>query len=120
MSTIRAARGLWQTNEMPEKRSLFEFRRHFSPPEFALVNLGKVPERMEDKWFIFFEEPWVFFHRSWTGDCIFKLRLEPDDIGYNVAEAWVNRDRQQYASAGTTSDIEWLSVVIEKVVLKNP
>jgi hypothetical protein len=28
---------------------------------------GFVPREMEDKWFVFSEEPWLFVHRSCTG-----------------------------------------------------
>ena len=91
MSAMKATRGLWQTNEMPRMRSLLEFRSHFSQGEFALLSLGEVPEQMQDEWFIFLEEPWLFFHRSWSGDCIFQLRLQPDEHGYAVAEAPVRR-----------------------------
>jgi hypothetical protein len=119
MGTMKATRKLWQTKEMPQKRSLLEFRSHFSQAEFNLLSLGEVPEQMEDKWFIFLEEPWLFFHRSWTGDCIFQLRLQPDEHGYSVAEAWVNQDAQQYNSGGSARDVELLSKLINRLLLHN-
>ena len=118
MCAVKATRELWQTRVMPEKKSLLEFRSHFSQAEFALLSLGIVPKQMEDKWFIFFEEPWLYFHRSWTGDCIFQLRLKPDGDGYCVAEAWVNRNRDQYNSSGPAKDLEWLAKLIKTLILK--
>lgn len=105
---------------MPKKRALLEFRRHFSHTEFELLSFGKIPKQMEDKWFIFLEDPWLFFHPSWTGDCIFQLRLQCDEHGHEVAEAWVNRDTQTYNSAGPASEIELLSRLVDKLLLRNP
>src|ERR1700719_1930333 len=97
---------------MPEERSLLEFKQHFSRAQFDRLSLGKVPECMEDKWFIFFEAPCLFFHRSWTGDCIFQLHLQSDEHGYIVAEAWVNRNSQQFNSGGPAREIQLLSKLV--------
>ncbi len=117
MSAVKATRDLWETKVMSEKKSLLDFTRHFSQAEFGCLSLGLVPEQMEDRWFIFLEEPWLFFHRSWTGHCIFQLRLQPDEDGYRVAEAWVNRDPEQYNSGGPASEIELLSKLVRKPTL---
>jgi hypothetical protein len=58
---------------------------------------------MEDKWFIYHDSGWVYFHRSWTGFCIYKLRFEQVGDQFVVREAWVTRDREQY----TNDDIVW-------------
>jgi hypothetical protein len=100
-ATMKATRSSWQTKEMPEERSLLEFKQHFSQAQFDQLSLGKVPECMEDKWFMFFEEHrCLFFHRSWTGDCIFQLPLQSNEDGYIVAEAWVNRNSNNSIAAG--------------------
>ncbi len=117
MGTVKATRELRQAKVMPEKKSLLDFTSHFSQAEFGCLSLGLVPEQMEDRWFIFLEEPWLFFHRSWTGHCIFQLRLQPDENGYRVAEAWVNRDPEQYNSGGPASEIELLSKLVRKPTL---
>jgi hypothetical protein len=117
MGTVKATRHSWQTKVMPEKKTLLDFTSHFSQAEFDRLNLGLVPEQMEDKWFIFLEEPWLYFHRSWTGHCIFQLRLHPDEDGYRVAEAWVNRDPEQCNSDGPASEIELLSKLVRKLTL---
>jgi hypothetical protein len=119
MDAMKATRRLWQTKEMPQKRNLLEFTRHFSQAEFDLLSLGELPQKMEDRWFIFLEGSWLFFHRSWSGACIFQLRLRPDQHGYGVAEAWVNRDTQQYNSGGPANEIELLSMLVSKLLLRN-
>jgi hypothetical protein len=119
MVAMKAIRKLWQTNEMPRKRSIVRFKRHFSQAEFDRLSFGEVPQQMEDKWFIFLEDSWLFFHRSWTGDCIFQLRLQTAEHGYDVVEAWVNREVQQYNSGGPASELELLSQLIKRLLLEN-
>jgi hypothetical protein len=46
-----------------------------TPAEFEQVKKGFVPQEMEDKWFIYYEAPYLFFHRSWTGQPVYRLRF---------------------------------------------
>jgi hypothetical protein len=55
---------------------------------------------MEDRWFIYYEEPWLFIHRSWTGHCIFHVRFEQVGDEFVVAEAIRNRNPEQCAGSG--------------------
>jgi hypothetical protein len=51
---------------------------------------------MEDHWRIFFRDPWLYFVRSWTGFCIYKLRLEKNEQGHRIKVVFANRDSRQY------------------------
>lgn len=63
------------------------FQGRFSREEFDKICKGLVPESMEDKWFAYFKEPYLFLHRSWTGQPIFRVTLSLDGEGASVAEA---------------------------------
>jgi len=65
---------------------------------------GLIPRQMEDKWFIYFEEPWIYFHRSWTGPCIYGIRFESSTTGVLAVESWVSRDSTQYRETRTEYD----------------
>lgn len=79
---------------MPEEsKTNLHFNRHLSLEEYERLSWGLIPQEMEDKWFIYLEANWLYFHRSWTGYCVFQLRLERIGDSYNVVETWV--DRQQ-------------------------
>ena len=56
------------------------------------MRLGHIPENMDDKRFLFFEEGWLYFYGSWTGTCIYALRLDWSPNGVLVVDGWVNRD----------------------------
>lgn len=72
---------------------------------------------MDDKWFIFFEDGWLYFHRSWTGSCIYGLKLDRGPEGVRVADGWVTRDRGQYNSPGVEKEMEILQGVIAAKLL---
>ena len=42
------------------------------------IRQGMIPEVMEDKWFIYWKDDALFFHRSWTGFCIYVVRFAAD------------------------------------------
>jgi hypothetical protein len=46
--------------------------------------------------FVCFHDGWLLFYRSWTGFCIYGLRLDTTLEGTQIRESWVNRDREQY------------------------
>ena len=60
-----------------------EYATVFSPSEFARLQEGLLPTCMEDKWFVFYEEPHLFFHRSWTGSPVYRISFSAH------AETWV-------------------------------
>ena len=66
----------------------------FSPEEVNRLEAGLRPREMEDKWFIYFEEPCLYLHRSWTGQPVYRLKLidmgqrdGPGYLGARVDEA---------------------------------
>ena len=62
-----ATRGDWKIEPMPDARAAIAYTRGFDSTEHTRLIRGIVPQEMEDKWFIFYAAPWVWFHRSWTG-----------------------------------------------------
>lgn len=94
-----------------------DYRRRLTEAEHARATQGVVPDSMDDKWFIFYEEPWLWFHRSWTGLAIWGVKLRATADGSEVEEAWSNRAPEQYRETDAAHDAALLSFVIERVVL---
>ncbi|MBS1839926.1 MAG: hypothetical protein JSS69_09910 [Acidobacteria bacterium] len=63
------------------------FRALWSQDQFIKITQGLIPKTMEDKWFIYYETPHLFFHRSWTGKPVFRVMIVAGVNGYQVAEA---------------------------------
>jgi hypothetical protein len=112
-----ATRDDWKIEPMPEALAPIPYAHVFDAAEHARVIRGIVPEEMEDKWFVFYEAPWLWFHRSWTGFAIYAVKLLVTDVGSTVEGAWVNRSPEQYRETDDAYDREVLSFLVERLLL---
>lgn len=93
--------------------------RELNKHEKSLVINGLIPNEMEDKWFIYYESPWLYFHRSWTGYCIYKVKIEPlNNGGFVLGEAVVNNDGEQYTFAGIENERASVNKLVDQFLLK--
>jgi hypothetical protein len=112
-----ASRDSWKNQPLPEARAPIPYARAFDRDESARAKRGLVPQQREDKWFIYHEDSWLFFHRSWTGICVYAVRLRADGEGSAVEGAWVNRDPEQYRATDDAHDVALLSFLVEALLL---
>jgi hypothetical protein len=110
---MRATRTSWKTLPAPSRKQDLAFTRTFDPAEGENLKLGFIPVQMEDKWFIYFENGWLHFHRSWTGAHIFALRLDETESGYEVMESWASRDTQDYTETDVESERQLVGQLID-------
>lgn len=108
---------------MPGRRARLAWERHFTAEEYTRLSWGHIPQEMEDRWFVFMEPDedgdHLYFHRSWTGYCIYQVRLAPDGDGYGVRAVYVNRDPDQYRSQSEASDLALLvELLIDGLLLR--
>jgi len=107
----------WKTKELPLKRTTITLNRAFSPQEMNRIQRGVIPEQMEDKWFIFWNDDALFFHRSWTGFCIYIVRFATKANNFVMIEADMNRDPEQYDETNDESDAEMISYLVDVLLL---
>lgn len=107
----------WKTQVLPSMRINIHLDRIFSPQEMKCIFRGLVPEQMEDKWFIYWKDDTLFFHRSWTGFCIYVVRFAADGDTYRMIEADVNRDPAQYKGTSDERDAEKISYLVDVLLL---
>src|SRR5262245_59257861 len=117
---MAASGASWKHLPEPAEREPLRFEGQFTPDEYEQLALGLVPGAMEDKWFIYLENDWLRFHRSWTGAYIYGLRLERVPSGFSVMESWVNRNSAQYRGNDTAYDRNLLAFLIDAFLLKKP
>lgn len=63
------------------------FQRAFATDEFERLRAGLIPQSMDDKWFVYFEDPNLFLHRSWGGTGVYRVTLKSEGDAFIVAEA---------------------------------
>ena len=108
----------WQRIELPSKRRTIRLSRTFSPHEMQRIQMGLVPEQMEDKWFIYWQDDALYFHRSWTGYCVYVVRFEINDDSCHMFEADLNRDPEQYSETSDVHDAAMISYLIDVLLLQ--
>lgn len=113
-----ASRDDWNTLEPPEVREPLDYSASFDIRRERQLSAGLIPECMEDKWFIYRDGDWLYFHRSWTGALIYWLKLDFDAQSVFVTESWVNRESEQYSSTETAYDRALVDYLIRGLLLK--
>jgi hypothetical protein len=115
---MRATNESWKHLPPPAEREPLGFEAVFTHDEVERIMLGVVPEQMEDKWFIYFDDGWLRFHRSWTGAYVYALKLDSLSSEVRVVDSWVNRNPQQYAGRDTAYDRRLVRFLIDAFLLK--
>ena len=89
----------------------------FSAEEFARVKAGLSPESMEDKWIIRYEEPHLLFHRSWTGEPVYRVTFGSAPAGVVVTEALWSKHLADRAGADPLYQAEVLDFLVSNLLL---
>ena len=94
-----------------------EINLHFDEGQLKRLVKGLIPQRMEDKWFIYHEDDWLYFHRSWTGFGIYKARLIKENNSGSIKEFWKESNQNKYGNSNDEKDIETFTFLIARGVL---
>lgn len=65
----------------------------------------------------FYENDWLYFHRSWTGYGLYKAQLIKEKDGYSIKEFWAERNQEKYKNEDDSTDIETISFLIARGLL---
>ena len=108
----------WKTTPLPPKSVRLTYERAFSSAEGDKIKAGFLPQGMDDKWFIYFENDTLYFHRSWTGYCIYQVRFAQDANGFRTLSVEINRDLEQYRQGDNKKDLQLLNWLIDSLILQ--
>lgn len=113
---MKAKKGSWEILPMPEKRKAIPFKALYTGADAENIVNGFIPRQMEDKWFIYYKDNQLYFHRSWTGICVYIVKFNVLDTGMTVSETLINNDKSQYISDDTKAELSTLLFVIECIL----
>ncbi|EGP45933.1 hypothetical protein [Achromobacter insuavis] len=103
----------WKHLPAPKKRATLPFDATYTADQYARLRQGRIPQEMEDKWFIYLDDGVLRFHRSWTGIWIYALRLEAAGDQWRAHDAWVNREADQYGCTDLDTDRKLLARLVD-------
>jgi len=107
----------WKTEPMPRSFVNIPLDRTFTPEEMQLIRAGLGPRQMEEKWFVYWEDDILYFHRSWTGYCIYIVRFRQEGSSSRMYDADVNRDPEQYGETDDQFDAAMISYLVNVLLL---
>lgn len=89
----------------------------FNSEQFARLKVGHIPRGMDDKWFIYYEEPHLFLHRSWTGQPVYRLTLKNVPNGAEVTEVLLSKDPTDASRFGSDYQVRLLDFLVSNLLL---
>ena len=117
----KAHKSDWDRREpMPEESTTVSFHHEFSHEDYEKLQYGFIPEQMEDKWFIYFEDNKLYCHRSWTGFCLYIVEYEVSENSSQIVKITTNRDREQYTETDDNWDCQFVVYLINLLLLHKP
>jgi hypothetical protein len=100
--------------EMPSECDFFDLEWKLTPEECKKVKNGFASGDMDEKWNIYFDDHKVYFHRSWTGSCIYIADLkELSDSSAIITKVKVNRDKKEYNYSNNDEDKELFKKIVQ-------
>lgn len=99
-------------------RASIHLDREFSDDEILLIQRGFLPEKMEDKWFIYWQDDTLFFHRSWTGYCIYVAHFQCIEGEWRLIGAEANRNPEQYHLSSDHQEAKMIDYLIDLLLLR--
>lgn len=112
MTTKPARPTDWTTEPLPEHCVTIPLDRMFSADDMDRIHLGLIPEVMEDKWFIYWRDQALHFHRSWTGRCVYVVHFASEGGAWRMVRAEADPDADHRA--------EMVSYLIDALLLRRP
>jgi len=106
----------WKTSEFSKSINI-NMNIKLNETHLARIRHGLLPQEMEDKWFAYFENGCINFHRSWTGAKIYEAKIQKSGSGYEITELAVERDAQLYTNTDDNNDAEALFFLIGRGLL---
>jgi hypothetical protein len=107
----------YRCHPMPKEHVVLSFQHEFSLKDYEKLQQGVIPEQMEDKWFIYFEDNKLHCHRSWTGNCLYVVEFESNGKSGNIVNLTVNRDKKQYTEVDNNWDCQFVVYLINLMLL---
>jgi hypothetical protein len=113
-----ATKSDWQTLPFPKSIKELPCHRQFSDRQMQKVKLGLLPNAMEDKWFIYFEDNTLNIHRSWTGLKVYQVIFHFTNDKTETTRAYVNNDPAEYTPQSDDYETKMISFLIDRFLLE--
>lgn len=99
--TRKATRSSWKVETMPEKnitRMTTDIK--VSLADMKILRRGHIPEAMEDHWFMYCDDEYIRYYRSWTGMCAYEAHYIGEEDHFLIDRITVNHGLAEFGVNG--------------------
>jgi hypothetical protein len=111
----------WKNNLIENRKNIklkYGSNFGFNKDHINTIKKGFIPETVEDKWYIYSENDWIYFHRTDTGKRIYEAEIKNIDNRYIIDEFYVERKYENYDNTDDRFDIHILHILIDWGLLR--
>lgn len=99
--TKKATKESWEIKPMPfEDISVMAMEFSLTNEDMAVLRQGHIPEAQEDHWFMYCDEEYIRYYRSWTGMCAFEAHYRYTEGKYIIDRLTVNHQLCEFGCNG--------------------
>jgi len=92
---------------------LYGIKLEFNEKQYEIIKKGLIPNNKEDKWYVYFENNWLYFIKFCSGQEIYKAELIYKNNYYYIDDIWVERDQDIYSNLNDDFDICIIHIIVE-------
>ncbi len=111
---MAATKKSWKTRQFTKLREI-PLTASYSLKEFEEIKKGFIPAQMEDKWFIYYDDYKLFFHRSWTGHAAYQVEFTERSDPMLATKAFC--DEEYWAGDDVGYQVEFLDFLIANLLI---
>ncbi len=84
----------WKIEPMPTNNNASDYviSLPLSKEEFSILRKGHIPEVQEDHWFMYTDDAFIRYFRSWTGMCAFEAHYSKEGENYHIDHLRMNKN----------------------------
>ncbi len=107
----------WKTEPMPPTDiSKIKVNISITEKDMVIIRKGHIPEAMEDHWFMYCDDNYIRYYRSWSGMCAFEAHFHKKENQYVIDEICVNHALVEFGVNGDKTGVAlFLHLLIAEV-----
>lgn len=107
----------WKTEPMPTTDiSRIEVNISVTEEDMLIIRKGHIPEAMEDHWFMYCDDEYIRYYRSWSGMCAFEAHFHKKENQYVIDEICINQALVEFGVNGDKTGVAlFLHLLIAEV-----
>ena len=106
----------WEIKEFKDTIRI-DYTETFSNEKFQKIKNGFIPRQMEDKWFIYFHDGYLHFHRSWTGIAFCKVHFQKIETGAKITHILADSELAKLSNSETSYFINAVDQMVSNILL---